>query len=102
MFSPNAEFFSAAILQPPYFDWQGDSASNYGSAGAGMAHEITHSFDELGNIYDAQGRLGAWWTAEDHSKYVDAAEKLVEQFNHYCPVPDLCVNGKQVLAEKHC
>ena len=25
MFSPNAEFFSAAILQPPYFDWQGDS-----------------------------------------------------------------------------
>ena len=35
MFSPNAEFFSAAILQPPYFDAQGDSASNYGSAGAG-------------------------------------------------------------------
>jgi putative endopeptidase len=65
-----------------------------------MAHEITHSFDELGNIYDAQGRLGAWWTAaEDHSKYVDAAAKLVEQFNHYCPAPDLCVNGKQVLAE---
>ena len=64
--------------------------------------KITHSFDELGNIYDAQGRLGAWWTAEDHSKCVDAAEKLVEQFNHYCPVPDLCVNGKQVLAEKHC
>src|SRR3954464_9554527 len=23
MFSPNAEFFSAAILQPPYFDWKG-------------------------------------------------------------------------------
>lgn len=99
MFSPNAEFFSAAILQPPYFDWQGDSASNYGSAGAGMAHEITHSFDELGNIYDAQGRLGAWWTAEDRAKYIEAAQKLVEQFNRYCPVSDLCVNGKQVLTE---
>jgi predicted metalloendopeptidase len=24
---------------------------------------------------------------------------LVEQFNHYCPFPDLCVNGKQVLSE---
>ena len=58
MFSPNAEFFSAGILQPPYFDAQGDAASNYGSAGAGMAHEIGHSFDELGNIYDAKGRLG--------------------------------------------
>ena len=58
VFSPNSEFFSAGILQPPYFDSQGDAASNYGSAGAGIAHEISHSFDELGNIYDSQGRLG--------------------------------------------
>jgi predicted metalloendopeptidase len=99
MFSPNAEFFSAAILQPPYFDSEGDSASNYGSAGAGMAHEITHSFDELGNIYDAQGRLGNWWTAEDRTRYHETVEKLVEQFNRYCPFPDLCINGKQVLSE---
>lgn len=99
MFSPNADFFSAAILQPPYFDWQGDSASNYGSAGAAMAHEITHSFDELGNIYDAQGCLGSWWSAEDRANYHKAAEKLVEQFNHNCPFRDLCVNGQQVITE---
>jgi len=99
MFSPNAEFFSAGILQPPYFDYQGDAASNYGSAGAGMAHEISHSFDELGNLYDAQGRLGNWWTAEDLAKYHDAAAKLVTQLNGYCPLPDLCVNGKQVMGE---
>jgi predicted metalloendopeptidase len=99
MFSPNAEFFSAAILQPPYFDSEGDSASNYGSAGAGMAHEISHSFDELGSIYDAQGRLGDWWTVDDRAKYHEAANKLIEQFNQYCSFPDLCVNGKQVLSE---
>jgi putative endopeptidase len=99
LFSPNAEFFSAAILQAPYFESEGDSASNYGSAGAAMAHEISHSFDELGNIYDAQGRLGDWWTAEDHTRYRKAGEKLAEQFNRYCPFPDLCVNGKQVLPE---
>jgi predicted metalloendopeptidase len=99
MFSPNAEFFSAAILQPPYFDGQGDMASNYGSAGVGMAHEISHSFDELGNIYDAEGRLGDWWTAEDRAKYHEAARKLVTQFNGYCPFADLCVSGKQILTE---
>jgi putative endopeptidase len=99
MFSPNAEFFSAAILQPPYFDYKGDAASNYGSAGAGMAHEISHGFDELGNIYDAQGRLGNWWTPEDLANYHAAAAKMVAQFDGYCPLPDLCVRGRQVLGE---
>ena len=78
---------------------QGDAASNYGSAGAGMAHEISHSFDELGNIYDAQGRLGLWWTAEDLASYHAAAAKMAAQFDGYCPLPDLCVKGKQVLGE---
>jgi putative endopeptidase len=99
MFSPNVEFFSAAILQPPYFDSQGDSASNYGSAGAGMAHEISHSFDELGNIYDAHGRLSSWWSGEDLIRFHSEAAKVVAQYDAYCPLADLCVKGKQVLSE---
>ena len=99
LFSPNTETFSAGILQPPYFDPQGDTASNYGSAGAGMAHEISHSFDELGNIFDAQGRLGNWWTPSDLANYNAATAKLVTQFNGYCPLSGLCVNGEQVLTE---
>ncbi len=99
VFSPNTETFSAGVLQPPYFDYQGDAASNYGSAGAGMAHEISHSFDELGNIYDDQGRIGMWWTADDTARYHEAAAKLAAQLDAYCPLADLCVNGKQVLSE---
>jgi putative endopeptidase len=99
VFTPNAETFSAGLLQPPYFDSQGDAASNYGSAGAGIAHEISHIFDELGNIYDAQGRLGNWWTAEDLAKYHAATAKLATQFSGYCPLSGLCVDGKRVLNE---
>lgn len=99
MFSPNAEFFSAAILQAPYFDAQGDTASNYGSAGAGMAHEISHSFDELGNIYDAQGRLDRWWTDADRDAYHALGAKFAAQLDGYCPLADACVKGKQVLNE---
>jgi predicted metalloendopeptidase len=99
VFTPNTETFSAGLLQPPYFDSNGDAASNYGSAGAGIAHEIAHSFDELGNIYDDQGRLGKWWTKEDDDKYHALASKFAERLNAYCPFTDICVNGKQVNSE---
>jgi putative endopeptidase len=99
VFTPNSEFFSAAILQPPYFDPQGDAASNYGSAGAGMAHEIAHSFDELGNIYDAEGRVGMWWTPEDTANYHAATAKLAAQLSAYCPLADACLNGQQIITE---
>jgi putative endopeptidase len=99
LFTPNTETFAAGLLQPPFFDSDGDAAANYGSAGAGIAHEITHSFDELGNIYDDQGRLRRWWTAEDRSNYAAASARLAAQVDGYCPLPDLCVKGKQVLTE---
>ena len=99
MFTPNAEFFSAGLLQPPFFDPDGDTASNYGSAGAGMAHEFTHILDELGNIYDEDGRLAKWWTEQDGAAYRATAAKLSAQLNAYCPYADACVKGNQVLGE---
>lgn len=99
LFSPNTETFAAGLLQPPYFDPDGDGASNYGSAGAGIAHEITHSFDELGNIYDDQGRLRRWWTETDVSQYHAAIAQLVAQLDHDCPVPNVCLKGTQVVSE---
>jgi predicted metalloendopeptidase len=99
-FNPNSYQFGAGLLQPPFFDPDGDAASNYGSAGAGLAHEIAHSFDELGNIYDAQGRLQpSWWTPEDLARYKAAAAPMIAQFNAYCPQADLCVRGEQTLGE---
>jgi len=90
--SPNSIEFAAGLFQPPYFDPGGDAAANYGSAGAGLAHEVGHSFDELGNVYDAQGRLGLWWTAGDTARYRAATSPLVTQL-------DGCGHGKQILAE---
>ena len=99
LFSPNGMNFGAGLLQPPWFDPAGDAAANYGSAGAGIAHEISHSFDELGNQYDDKGRLVSWQTPEDLARYKAASAGLVAQFNAYCPLTDLCVNGAQTLGE---
>jgi len=98
-FSPNAIQFSAGILQPPYFDPNGDAASNYGSAGAGMAHEISHSFDQLGNLYDARGRFGNWWSEVDVANYQTALAPLAQQFGALCPRPAMCLDGHRLLGE---
>jgi predicted metalloendopeptidase len=95
----NALNFPAAIIQPPYFDAAADSAHNYGSMGAIIGHEISHSFDDQGSQFDAEGRLANWWTKDDMQHFQAAGEALAKQFDAYKPFPDLGVNGHQTLSE---
>ncbi|KQZ69262.1 peptidase M13 [Rhodanobacter sp. Root561] len=95
----NALNFPAAILQPPFFDPKADAAANYGAIGSIIGHEISHSFDNLGAEFDAQGKLANWWTPEDLAHFKAAGQQLVEQFNQYEPLPGLHVDGEQTLGE---
>ena len=95
----NALNFPAAILQPPLFDPKADAAANYGSIGAVIGHEISHSFDNTGADFDAQGRLANWWTPADLAHFTATGQQLVKQFDQYEPLPGLHVNGQQTLGE---
>ena len=95
----NALNFPAAILQPPFFDPSADAAHNYGSIGAVIGHEISHSFDDQGSQFDAQGRLANWWTKDDSEHFKAAGEALAAQYDMYRPFPDLAINGHQTLSE---
>jgi putative endopeptidase len=53
----NELLFPAGVLQPPFFDADGDEAANYGSIGATIGHEMPHGFDDGRRQYDAQGNL---------------------------------------------
>lgn len=91
--------FPAAILEPPFFDPNADAAANYGSIGAVIGHEISHSFDNMGAEFDAQGRLANWWTPEDAAHFKATGLKLVQQYDAYEPLPGLHINGQQTLGE---
>jgi predicted metalloendopeptidase len=95
----NALNFPAAILQPPFFDPNRPESMNYGSIGAIIGHEISHSFDDQGALFDAEGRLKDWWTPQDYAHFKASSEQLVKQFDGYRPFPDLAVNGAQTLGE---
>jgi putative endopeptidase len=95
----NALNFPAAILQPPFFDPAGSAAMSYGSIGAVMGHEISHSFDDQGAQFDAHGLLADWWTQSDRAHFVASGAQLAAQYDAYQPYPDLHVNGKLTLSE---
>jgi len=95
----NALNFPAAILQPPFFDPAREPVMDYGSIGAVIGHEISHSFDNQGALFDANGRLQNWWTKEDFAHFEAAGKQLAEQYDAYRPYPDIHVNGQQTLAE---
>jgi putative endopeptidase len=95
----NALNFPAAILQPPFYDPNADDAANYGATGATIGHEISHSFDNTGADFNAQGKLENWWTPQDAAHFKADTQKLVEQYNHYEVLPGLFVNGQQTLGE---
>ena len=95
----NALNFPAAELQPPHFDPKGPASVNYGAIGSIIGHEISHSFDDQGALFDSKGKLRNWWTDEDFAHFKASGDQLVEQYDGYKPFPDLAVNGRQTLSE---
>ncbi len=95
----NALNFPAAELQPPHFDPRAPAAVNYGSVGAIIGHEISHSFDNNGAEFDATGRMRDWWTKADFAHFTASGKALAAQFDTYKPFPDLAVKGEQTLGE---
>ncbi|MGB6361709.1 MAG: M13 family metallopeptidase [Thermoanaerobaculia bacterium] len=95
----NEIVFPAGILQPPYFDFEIDSAVNYGGMGAVIGHEFMHGFDDQGSRFDADGNMINWWTEQDTENFQQATEILVDQYNGFVAIDDLHVNGELTLGE---
>ena len=91
--------FTAAFLQPPYFDADADAAVNYGGIGVVIGHELSHHFDDQGHLYNAEGRLQNWWRPADAERFSTKTQKLVSQYDAYEPLSGLHVNGKLTLGE---
>lgn len=91
--------FPAAILQPPFFNIDADDAINYGAIGVVIGHEMTHGFDDQGRLFDAEGNMTNWWTAEDEAKFKEKTAVLVNQYSEVEILPGLHADGQLTLGE---
>jgi putative endopeptidase len=100
-YNPNGNeiVFPAAILQPPFFDPDGDTAINYGAIGGVIGHETTHGFDDSGRHYDGSGRLTDWWTPQDAAKFQAETVKLGKQYGAFEVLPGAKINGDLTMGE---
>ena len=99
--SKNEIVFPAGILQQPFFGITADPAVNYGAIGGVIGHEMGHGFDDQGSKSDAKGELRNWWTDADRAEFDKRGDKLVAQYNAFCPLDEgkTCLNGRLSLGE---
>jgi putative endopeptidase len=95
----NEIVFPAAILQPPFYNYQADDAVNYGGIGAVIGHEISHAFDDSGARFDANGNLKNWWTEDDLVQFTKRGNALAAQYSAIEVLPEVFINGKYTLGE---
>lgn len=80
-YSPSQQEFvlPAGLLQPPYFDPKADDATNYGSVGAVIGHELSHALDVR--------------------PLARRADSLRQQFAGFDVIPGLRLNADVTFAE---
>jgi predicted metalloendopeptidase len=64
-----------------------------------IGHEISHSFDNNGAMFDSTGNMRNWWTPQDFARFQQSGQALAKQFDQYQALPGLHVNGKLTLGE---
>ena len=76
-----------------------DDAVEFGWAGAVMGHEMSHAFDDKGHLFDGEGNMRNWWTADDAKHYNERAACFVREYSDFPAVDDVKVNGQLTLGE---
>lgn len=89
----------SAILSSPFFNEKYPTEMNYGGIGFVISHEILHSFDNLGRMYDGNGNLEDWWSPEVSLKYEEKTSCLKDQYSKFEVLPGKYVDGSLTLSE---
>ncbi len=80
----NSIYCPLAYLQRPFIDL-GQRGIEYNLAYIGytMGHELSHSLDDMGSKFDADGNLNNWWTDADRKKFKEKIKDVVNQYEEF-------------------
>lgn len=89
----------AGILGGTFYNDEMSYEEKLARVGVIAAHEISHAFDTTGRQYDEHGNLRNWWTEEDYRQFHARAQKLVDYYSGFEPIPGYPANGSAIDTE---
>lgn len=94
----NTVTLTAGLLQPPIFSTLFDKISLYSRFGVMFAHELSHSIDPIGVLFDTRGTYNPWLSAEGKELYQKKLSCFVESYSVTTNQGN-AHNGRQTLNE---
>jgi putative endopeptidase len=80
----NSIYIPLAYLQKPFIDTDERGIEyNLAHIGYTIAHEMSHSLDDMGSKYDHTGKLFNWWTENDRHKFNIKVNDVVKQYEKF-------------------
>ena len=80
----NSIYCPLAYLQQPFVDLdQRGIEYNLAFIGYTMGHELSHSLDDMGSKFDADGNLNNWWTDRDRKIFDGKIKDVVKQYETF-------------------
>ncbi len=77
----NSIYVPLAYMQYPFLDLvEQDETYNLANIGFTMAHELSHSLDNTGSLFDSNGNLNDWYTEESRRKFMLKQQNIVKQY----------------------
>ena len=86
MYTPteNSIYIPLGYIQKPFVDLDERGLEyNLAHIGFTIAHELSHSLDDLGSRYDKDGKLNSWWTKKDAEHFKKIQKDIVKQYEDY-------------------
>jgi predicted metalloendopeptidase len=77
----NSIYVPLAYLQKPFIDLEERGLEyNLVYIGYTLGHELSHSLDDTGSKFDADGNLNNWWTDADRTAFKKKIKDVIKQY----------------------
>ena len=96
----NNIYLPLAYLQKPFLD--GDERGieyNLAYIGYTIGHELSHSLDDVGSMYDYKGNLFNWWTPHDHKIFQSKVDDVIRQYETFAARDGIKMDGSLSVGE---